>query len=109
MVAAVNINAVQSKRLEVGDHSSLLAVHFGLKERVFHLALLCVRNIGEVICPSRIPVSSGQTGICDSEHVPPLPIGSVEQTYRYTKGLFRETPLFLQLCAKNPSKIRNCY
>lgn len=80
MVAAVNINAVQSKRLEVGDDSSLLAIHFGLEERVFHLTLLCVRNIGEVICPSRVPVSSGQSGICNSEHVPPLPIRSVEQT-----------------------------
>lgn len=80
MVAAVNINAVKSKRLEMGDHSSLLAIHFGLKERVFHLTLLCIRNIGEVICPSRIPVSSSQSGICDSEYIPPLPIGSVEQT-----------------------------
>lgn len=86
MVAAVNIDAVKSKRLEMGDHSSLLAIHFGLKKRVFHLALLCVRNIGEVICPSHVSVSSGQSGICNSEHVPPLPIGSVEQTERYRKG-----------------------
>lgn len=78
MVAAVNINAVKSKRLEMGDDSSLLAIHFGLKEGVFHFALLCIRNIGEVIWPSCVPVPSGQSGICDSEHVPPLPIGSVE-------------------------------
>lgn len=88
----------------MGDDSSLLAIHFGLKERVFHLTLLCVRNIGEVICPSRIPVSSSQSGICDSEHVPPLPIGSVEQTDRYSKGLSRETPLFLQLSERKPNK-----
>lgn len=80
MVAAVNIDAVKSERLEMGDHSSLLAIHLGLKEGIFHLALLCVRGIGEVVGPGHVPVPSGQGGVGDSEHIPPLPVGPEEQT-----------------------------
>lgn len=100
MVAAVDINAVKSKRLEMGDHGSLLAIHFGLKKRVFHLALLCVGNIGKVICPSRIPVPSGQSGVCDSEHVPSLPIGPVEQTKLEKRSLQRNASSPPALCKK---------
>lgn len=74
VVAAVNIDAVKSERLQVGDHSSLLAIHLGLKEGIFHLALLCVRGVGEVLGAGGVPAPGGQGGVGDSEHVPPLPV-----------------------------------
>lgn len=70
----MNIDAVKSERLQVGDHSSLLAIHLGLKEGIFHLALLRVRGVGEVLGAGGVPAPSGQGGVGDSEHVPPLPV-----------------------------------
>lgn len=87
MVAAVNIDAVKSERLEMGDHSPLLAIHLGLKEGIFHLALLRVRGVGEVVGPGRVPAPSGQGGVGDSEHVPPLPVRPEEQTQVQKRAL----------------------
>lgn len=87
MVAAVNIDAVKSERLEMGDDSSLLAIHLGLKEGIFHLALLRVRGVGEVVSPSHVPVPSSQGGVGDAEHVPPLPVGPEEQTQVQERAL----------------------
>lgn len=101
MVAAVNIDAVKSEGLEMGDHSSLLAIHLGLKEGIFHLALLRVRGVGEVVAPGGVPVPSGHAGIGDAEHVPPLPVRPEEQTQVQKRALERKAtspPASEKLC-----------
>lgn len=106
VVAAVDIDAVKSERLQMGDHSPLLAIHLGLKEGIFHLALLRVRGVGEVLGPGGVPAPRGQGGVGDSEHVPALSVGPEEQTQVEKRALEKKSTS-PENCAKHPSKTGN--
>lgn len=89
MIAAVNINTVKSKRLEVGDERPFPALYFALIEWIFHLTLLHIRHIGKMIWHRCVLVPTGKSGVCDSEHIPALPVRSTEN-----KGQYMETSRF---------------
>lgn len=78
MVTAVDVNAVQSKRPEVRDDSSLLVIYSALKERVFCLELFWVCDIiGVRHCA--VPASAGHGGVGDLCDVSPLPFRSARK------------------------------
>ena len=78
VVTAVDVNAVQSERPEVRDHSSLLVIHSALKERVFCLELFGVCDIIGV-CHRDVPASAGHGGVGDLCDISPLPFRSVRK------------------------------
>lgn len=78
VVTAVDVNAVQSERPQVGDYSSLLVIHSALKERVFCLELFWVCDIiGVHHCG--VPASAGHGGVGDLCDVSPLPFRSARK------------------------------
>lgn len=74
MVAAVDIDAVQSERPEVGDDSPLLVIHSALKERVLCLELLRVCDIVGVSYRG-VPASAGHGRVGHLHDVSPPPFG----------------------------------
>lgn len=78
MVAAVDIDAVQSERPEVGNDSSLLVIHPALKERVFCLEFFRVCDVIGV-CHCGVPASARHGGVGHLHDISPLPFGSARK------------------------------
>lgn len=74
MITAVDVNAVESERQHMGDNSALSAIHFGFKERVLNLILLCIRRIGKVFWYCCRSVLTGKSHVCHVGQVPSLPV-----------------------------------
>lgn len=78
MITAVDVNAVQGKRPEVRDYSSLLVIHSALKERVFCLELFWVCDIIGVHHRG-VPASAGHGGVGDLCNISTLPFRSARK------------------------------
>lgn len=79
MVAAVDIDTVQSERPEVGNDRPLLVIHSALKERVFCLELFRVCDIVGVGYRG-VPASAGHGGVSHLQDISPPPLRSAGNT-----------------------------